>query len=102
MAGVGDGNILPIGGLMERTLRLQKKQFAPRTLTGARRRPTGHPAQANIIQSNETWKQDLRDMRQRLDGYRCTPSRKAGRAVKDGGQAMAARAAERVERDHVP
>ena len=28
MAGVGDGNILPIGGLMERTLRLQKKQFA--------------------------------------------------------------------------
>lgn len=27
-----------------------------------------------IIQSNETWNQDLRGVRQRLDGYRCMPA----------------------------
>ncbi|MCC7546769.1 MAG: pilus (MSHA type) biogenesis protein MshL [Burkholderiales bacterium] len=96
---VGDGNIVAIGGLMGEVSARGKSGLpwaGDLPVVGHAFKNTNRRTQKTelvillkptIIQSNETWKQDLRDVRQRLDGYQYTPApgmERAGKARKTG------------------
>jgi len=83
---VADGNIVAIGGLMGEVSARGKSGLpwaGDLPVVGHAFKNTNRRTQKTelvillkptIIQSDETWKQDLRDVRQRLDGYQYTPA----------------------------
>ena len=93
---VGDGNIVAIGGLMGEVSARGKSGLpwaGDIPVVGHAFKNTNRRTQKTelvillkptIIQSNETWKQDLRDVRQRLDEYRHTPAPGTGKPGKGG------------------
>jgi len=83
---VGDGNIVAIGGLMGEVSSRGESGLpwaGDIPIIGHAFKNTNRRTQKTelvillkptIIQSNETWKQDLRDVRERLDEYQYTPT----------------------------
>jgi len=101
MVRVGDGNIVAIGGLMGEVSSRGKSGLpwvGDIPIVGHAFKNTNRRTQKTelvillkptIIQSNETWKQDLRDVRERLDEYQYTPTpgtqKPPGKANKNSG-----------------